>query len=52
MGKYIFKVHFLKTFNDGEVQVSQWHHQIPVLVRDSEEDVKKLRESGLFPYLD
>ena len=23
MGKYIFKVHFLKTFNDGEVQVSQ-----------------------------
>lgn len=51
MGKYIFKVHFLKTFNDGEVQVSQCH-QIPVLVRDSEEDVKKLRESGLFPYLD
>ena len=40
MVKYIFKVHFLKTFNDGEVQVSQWHHQILVLVRDSEESVK------------
>nr|DAM00375.1 MAG TPA: hypothetical protein [Caudoviricetes sp.] len=27
MGKYIFKDHFSKTFNDGEVQVSQWAPQ-------------------------
>lgn len=48
MGKYIFKVHFLKTFNDGEVQVSQWHHQILVLVRGSEGDSKSSVNRGFF----